>query len=185
MKGWTINGNRNQNLRKQGKIIRRKKQESWVSHEWCRKLCCAICYNRWSPANFFTPCDVMGVHNPPMFECELCGRKFKKNPCYPSLMTITVKKIQLELRTGNNLSGRKWKYYDPDVRIDDNILPAKTNTNRAEHYFEAIISSSIVEEVTKGCHVCHMWFWGVLAESWIGVLLKHTIFSRYLPRLWP
>ncbi|MEO0686683.1 MAG: hypothetical protein AAFY76_16990, partial [Cyanobacteria bacterium J06649_11] len=57
------------------------------------------------------------------------------------------------VETGNELFGREWKYYDPDVRIDDNTLPAKTNTNRVEPYFEAMILSSIVEEVMSGSKV--------------------------------
>ena len=41
----------------------------------------------------------------------------------------------------------EWKVYKPDLRVDSNTLPAKSNTLRNEEYIEALILAGIVNEI--------------------------------------
>ena len=51
----------------------------------------------------------------------------------------------------NNLLGRKnfgkWKQFEKGTKSDNNTLPAPTNSNRTEPYFEALVLAGIANEI--------------------------------------
>ena len=49
--------------------------------------------------------------------------------------------------TANDLFGREWKTFENNKPIDKNTLPASSNTKRLEPYIEAMVLSSITDQI--------------------------------------
>ena len=65
-----------------------------------------------------------------------------------------VSQVQAEgaiVEVGNFLFGRNWKLYDKGLPTNCNTLPAGSNIRKVEPYIEAMVLSSIVEEI-NGCY---------------------------------
>ena len=65
-----------------------------------------------------------------------------------------VSQVQAEgaiVEVGNFLFGRNWKLYDKGLPTNCNTLPAGSNMRKVEPYIEAMVLSSIVEEI-NGCY---------------------------------
>ena len=49
--------------------------------------------------------------------------------------------------TANDLFGRQWKVFESNKPVDKNTLPASSNVKRIEPYVEAMVLSSITEQI--------------------------------------